>query len=104
MKIEENVLRAICSAVDTINEELPKNEKISKSIETNLYGKNGNLDSLALVNLIVAVEEKIEDEFGTAITLADERAMSQSKSPFKSIGSLTNYILLLLNEHEQKKT
>ena len=104
MKNEEKVLRAICSAVDAVNEDLSKNEKISKSMDAHLYGKNGNLDSIALVNLIVAVEETIADEFGVAITLADERAMSQRKSTFKSMRSLSEYILLLLNGHEQKNT
>jgi acyl carrier protein len=102
MKDEKKVLKAICDAVDVTNEGLSDKEKILKSIDTNLYGKDGNLDSIALVNLIVAVEEAIADEFGVAITLADEKAMSQSESPFKSLRSLSDYILLLLNEKEQK--
>jgi acyl carrier protein len=104
MEIEEKVFKSICHAVDTVNAELSEDQKIVKSIDTNLYGKNGNLDSLSLVNLIVAVEEVISDEFEVAITLADDRAMSQSKNPFQSIRSLVDYILLLLNEHQAKIT
>jgi acyl carrier protein len=102
MEIEEKVFQCICNAVDTVNAELSQNQKIAKSIDTNLYGKNATLDSISLVNLIVGVEEIISDEFEVSITLADDRAMSQSKNPFQSIRSLVDYILLLLNEHEPK--
>ena len=65
--------------------------------ETKLFGRDGNLDSLGLINLIVLVEQNIEEEFDTIITLADEKAISQKRSPFKTIGSLTDYIYLLIN-------
>ena len=98
---EENILNAIFSAIDTVNDDLSKKRKISKSIDENLYGKNGCLDSLGLVNLIVALEEEIEDEFDIALVLTDEKALSQKNSPFQSIRSLSNFILNQLNEKEQ---
>jgi hypothetical protein len=52
-----------------------------------------------LVNLIVLVEEKIQQGFGVGITLVDERAMSQSKSPFRTLGSLAEFVQEQLNEH-----
>ena len=79
---------------------MPEEGRLKKSIETYLYGRKSNLDSLGLVNLIVAVEEKISDEFQALLTLADERAMSQKRSPFKTIGTLAEYISTLLEEHE----
>ena len=72
---------------------------MEKSLTTVLYGEKGKLDSLGLVNLIVAVEQKIQDEFGLTITLATERAMSQENSPFRSVQSLLNYTTLLLEEN-----
>ncbi len=59
--------------------------------ETPLFGERGHLDSLGLVSLVVAVEEAIEDRLGVSISLADERAMSQARSPFRTIGSLAEY-------------
>jgi len=61
-------------------------------------GSSSKLDSLGLINIIVAVENNIENEFDTTITLADERAMSQENSPFRTVGSLADYIELLLEE------
>ena len=43
-------------------------------------------------------EEKIEEEFKVTITLADERAMAQKISPFKTIGTLADYVSLILEE------
>jgi hypothetical protein len=36
----------------------------------------------------------VEDAFGVALTLADERALSMNASPFRSIQSLADYIAL----------
>jgi len=51
-----------------------------------------------LVNLIVTIEREVEDSFGVALTLADERALSMNASPFRSIQSLADYIGVLLTD------
>ena len=81
-----------------MNAQLPNEEHIEKSNNTALFGSDSKLDSLGLINLVVAVEQNIEDKFDVTITLADERAMSQETSPFKSVGTLTDYIEMLLKE------
>ncbi len=65
---------------------------------TVLFGADGCLDSLALVNVVADVETRVEEVFGKQITLADERAMSRRRSPFRSVGSLAEYIDELLEE------
>ena len=92
----QRIIETLFDVVDEVNQQLPEGQQLEKSADTILFGQSGKLDSLGLVNLIVAVEQKIEEDFGVTITLADERAMSQRKSPFKSIGTLVNYISLLL--------
>ena len=83
------------------NDSLPKNKKIAKSTEAVLFGESSQLDSLGLVNLIVSTEEKLEEEFGVYVTLADEKAMSQKNSPFRTVTSLAQYISLILEEDEK---
>jgi len=95
----EKILQAIYSGVDEINELREKDAQVEKSTDTVLYGPSGNLDSIALVNLVVAIEQNIEEEFGLPIILADEKAMSQRTSPFKMIEALAQYISSLLNEN-----
>ena len=45
-------------------------------------------------------EQKIEEELDIRLTLADEKAMSQKNSPFRTVASLSDYILLLMKEGE----
>ena len=56
------------------------------------------LDPMSLVNLITAIEERIEDEKDVYLTLADENAMSMTDSPFRSVASLADYITHLLSK------
>jgi hypothetical protein len=68
--------------------------------DTVLFGRDGLLDSTALVSFILDVEEAIRIECGISITLADERAMSQNRSPFRRVSSLVDYAHLLLAEQK----
>lgn len=60
-------------------------------IETMLFGNEGLLDSMGLVSLVIAVEQAIEDKFGKNVALADDKALSQSKSPYRTVGTLIDY-------------
>jgi hypothetical protein len=44
------------------------------------------------------VEEKINAEFGTDITIADENLLSKEKSPFSNLGTLIEYLRDLLSK------
>ncbi len=88
----ENIVTAIYRAVDWINGELPPDRQLIKAPETRLLGSQSVLDSMHLVSLIVTIEREVEDAFGVALTLADERALSMEASPFRSIQSLADYI------------
>ena len=92
----ENILAAIYRAVDWINGELPPDRQLIKTPETRLLGSQSVLDSMHLVSLIVTIEREVEDAFGVALTLADERALSMEASPFRSIQSLADYIGILI--------
>jgi len=68
--------------------------------DTILFGKEGILDSMGLVTLIVAVEQAIEDRYEKAAGLADEKAMSQSKSPYRSIATLAEFAVQELGSND----
>ena len=91
-KIEEIVIDALVE----LNEEIESESLKNPTNKTKLYGGDGALDSLALVTLIADLEERIAEEFDKEILLADERAMSQRHSPFRSVDSLARYITQLL--------
>jgi acyl carrier protein len=98
MNDPENIVAAIYRAVDWINGELPPDRQLIKAPETRLLGPQSVLDSMQLVSLIVAIEREVEDTFGVALTLADERALSMKASPFRSIQSLADYVGILLRD------
>ena len=89
----ESVLQVMFTAIDEINETQPLGQKLEKSIETHLFDKQGKLDSIGLVNFIVSLEQALADEFGIAVTLADEKAFSRETSPFRTVGSLADYVM-----------
>lgn len=88
----------IIDALQELLEQQGKTPNESLGAESRLIGKNAVLDSLGLVTLIVDLEQRIEAEFDAFITLADDRAMSQKNSPFLNIGSLADYIAVLIAE------
>lgn len=91
---KEKVNEIIFKCVDETNIEDGTN--ISKDLNTILMGSDSEIDSLGLVSLIVEIEEAINEEFDVSLTLADEKAMSQRISPFKTLDTLSNYIISLL--------
>ena len=80
--------------------ELLEDKEIDLATDSSLFGQTGLLDSMGLVMMIVAVEQDIEDEFDVQITIADAKAMSQKNSPFKTIGTLADYIISLIEEEK----
>ncbi len=96
--MREKIVKIILDALKQVYEDQNVTFQLDISSNIKLFGSEASLDSLGLINLIVAVEQNIEDVFETEITLADERAMSQKDSPFKTIESLTDYIEILLEE------
>jgi D-alanine--poly(phosphoribitol) ligase subunit 2 len=98
MENRDKIIKAVYDAIEEVNDQIDEDRQIELSVGTALFGSGSKVDSLGLINLIVAVEQNIEDEFDIAITLADERAMSQEHSPFRTVGSLADYIETLLEE------
>lgn len=64
---------------------------------TLIYGERGGINSLALVRLIVDLEEMIETELVVSITIADEKVLSMKHSPFATVSSLTQFVNELVN-------
>ena len=91
-RMRERILKAIYASIDEINCRLVEDGRLALSPDTALYGAEGQLDSLTLVSLIVSAEQRIEDEFGVSLTLADDHALARKNSPFRSVAALAEYI------------
>lgn len=88
----------VLDALETINEERGDGDKLVVSPQTRLFGADAELDSLALVSVIVDVEEAVSTASGRSIQLTDDRAMSRETSPFTDVQALTAYVVELLAE------
>src|SRR5438094_2471146 len=100
MSQQDRISKAVFTAVDELNDQLPQGVHIEKSLDAPLYGTSGKLESLDFVTLIMEVEEKINAEFGTDITIADDNLLSKEKSPFATLGTLIEYLHDLLKEKD----
>jgi acyl carrier protein len=65
---------------------------------TVLVGPGTAIDSIAIVSLVVDVEQKLEQDHRVSVTLANDKAMSAKNSPFRTVGVLTDYVLELAAE------
>jgi len=91
------ILELVLNAIEMTNNMREEDQQIPRESTTELYGNNGHLDSMGLVAFLIDVEESLLDE-DLQITLSDERAMSQSKSPFRNVDTLVCYIDMLVKE------
>ncbi len=87
--------------VDCLEDVLTEREGHSRPAlgpTTRLVGADSVLDSLGLVTLIVDIEDRLRSHHGISVTLADDRAMSRTKSPFRTVQSLAEYTNSILDD------
>ena len=96
--MHEKITQILFSVIDELNQLRPPEEHLQKDLETPLAGDFGRLDSAGLINLIVVTEQQTAEELGIPILLTDDRTMSQVNQVFRTLGTLADYIHLLLKE------
>ena len=95
--IRNDIVALIIETVEDLRREreAPWDDPVTES--TALFGQGGLFDSLGLVSLIVDIEQRL-GEPGPSVALDDERAMSQKRSPYRTVGSLADFICELVEE------
>jgi acyl carrier protein len=94
-----NISKLVISALEEFV--LDNNIEVSDiNFKTKLFGDSGILDSIGIVMLVTELEEVIEEELSIELTLADDRAMSQKTSPFRTVETLIKYIEKLVESNE----
>jgi len=98
----QKIIEIVLEAVSEVGEDQDNEILQSPDESTRLYGgTKGNLDSMGVVFLVTELEESISENLGINLILADDRAMSQRNSPFKSVKAITDYIMILLEEKQE---
>lgn len=85
----------VLAAIREYNDQVPEDRRLTPSLQAVLFGKNG-LDSLGVVSVVVGVEMAVAEAFGEEISIANEEAMSRRSSPFRTVGTLIDYVSELL--------
>jgi len=88
------ILRVIAEQNDTFAHPID----LSAESQAALFGGKGHLDSLELVRLTIDIEAAVASEFGAALVLTSENAMSRSRSPFLSVDTLADHVCTLLED------
>jgi len=95
---QEQVLQLVLETVSDEADDLGYDQLRAPTADTALFGGEPGVDSLSLVRLVAAVERAAEVRFSRNIVLADERAMSMRRSPFRTVGTLASLLFERLGE------
>ena len=92
------ILDSLKEGIDDTMEESRKLNISDASSETRLFSGDGLLDSLGVVILLTDLEDKLDEEFDVTISLASDSTMSRTRSPFRTVKSLAQYMVLAVVE------
>ena len=91
------IVEMVMACVARLGEEVGSDALGAPSEETPLMGDKSGVDSIALVSLIVEIETSVAEQTGMDLVLADDRAMSARRSPFRRVGSLIDFVWEKIN-------
>lgn len=83
---------AVFGAIDELNQLRPSDQQIAKSLDTTLTGEHGPLDSLGFVNLIVAIEQRLDSILTSSVSLLDDEMLDPTAGHFRTVGAMIEYL------------
>ncbi|MEG3618602.1 hypothetical protein V5T82_09065 [Magnetovibrio sp. PR-2] len=95
-KIRDKVAGIVFEALEHSWAEYDHHEKAS--MDSAIFGKDSLLDSTALVSMVLDIEEHVEEVTGVTVSLLDEKAVSQEKSPFRNVSAMIEFVMSSIEE------
>jgi acyl carrier protein len=89
---EERVAACVRAAIAEVNRLRGPDAQVAGAPHTVLVGEGGALDSLGIVNLVVALENAVERDFGQAFGLVGEILGASDPERFRTVGLLTDFV------------
>ena len=93
-----DILALVYSAMDEVDPLTVNGAPLAKAPDARLLGSDSGIDSLTFVTLMVAVEEQIQKKLAKSVVLVDEGNMAAEKNPFRTVGSLAEYVEKLVSQ------
>ncbi len=87
--MNENIETILYEAIASVNEDLGSKELENPTPQTPLFAV---LDSMAVLDLILELEAKLQERYGRYIQIADEKSMDPAHTPFKTVQSAVEHI------------
>lgn len=75
-----------------VNAQLPAAERLPISLDTEILGASGKLDSLGIVNLVTAIEEKLAAEGRANLNLLEDADFFDVMQRLTTAGSLATFL------------
>ncbi len=94
-KTKEEIVQLLLGVVKETNLLRGKKDQLPLTPDLQLVGVESSLDSLGLLNLIVAIENALQQEFSQSISLSDLSDLGDTNGPFRSLQSLAEHVLHL---------
>lgn len=98
MSALEEIIYPVIDVLPGTQSSLPKHP------DTLLFGLDAALDSMALINFIMGVEEQTHTATGQELNIMTPETLEMEPSPFKTLGSLAGYIDRQLQNRRTSKT
>ena len=99
-------IEIIKQAILEVNKQLSKKKKIVAKKNLEILGSKSNFDSLIIVNLFVAIEEKVKSLSGKEINLLSDDFFEKGYKQRYTMGDLEKDLLKKRkkNKHDNKRT
>jgi acyl carrier protein len=89
---KEDLVQTIYEAMEELNEQLPEESNLPKEHETVLFGENGLLDSMGIINLLVILEEKLESNLKISVGLTSDSEILAQPERRWTVAELSSHI------------
>ena len=87
--MNETIKLLVLESIEEINKDSQVEELYSPKLDTIFFEL---VDSLAVLNFILDIEQRLEGHFGRYIQIANEDVMNASKTPFKTVKDSIDFI------------
>jgi len=88
----ESIVDVIYQCVDEVNLQQAEDNQIAKELETALFGEDSGIDSLALINLIMGLEQRIFDATGIEVILMGSDEVTADNGPLQSVAHMAAFV------------